>query len=212
MKLIDLSRTIHSGMPVFPGDPVVTLRPAGALPPWSVTALEFGTHTGTHIDAATHFVPGGTTIDRYPLERFVLPAYVVRVRAEGGEAIEWAMLAGALPDDLTDTAVLLNTGWDRFWGEEIALRHPYLSEAAAAGLVERGVGVVGTDALNVDSTAPATTHAHATLLGADVLIVENLTGLIVLEQGRSHQCAFMPLRLDGADGSPIRAYAFSSDE
>ena len=213
MTIIDLSRTIHTGMPVFPGDPAVAMRPAaGALPPWSVTDLQLGTHSGTHIDAATHFVPGGTSIDRYPLERFVLPSHVVRVDAGEGEVIPWPPIAGALPDDLTGIAVILHTGWDRFWGEESAVRHPYLTEEAAAGLVARGVGLVGTDALNVDATEPATTHAHATLLGADVLIVENLTGLSALAPGRPYLCAFVPLKLDRADGSPIRAYAFSGDD
>lgn len=211
MAMIDLSHAVRTDMPVFPGDPAVRLRPADALAPWRVTELTLGTHSGTHIDAAAHYVPGGTTIDLYPLERFVLPAYVVRVDAGGGSAIEWPSLAGLLPDDLTGSAVLLHTGWDRHWGDACAVSHPFLGEAAAAGLVERGVGLVGTDALNIDATEPATTHAHATLLGADVLIVENLTGLAALAPGRPHTCAFVPLKLAGADGSPIRAYAFSDD-
>lgn len=209
--IIDLSHTVRTGMPVFPGDPAVGLRPVEALEPWRVTSLELGTHSGTHIDAATHLVPGGTPIDRYPLERFVLRAYVVRTDAGEGAALEWPQLAGVLPVDLTGHAVLLNTGWDRFWGTATALRHPYLSEAAAAGLAGRGAGLVGTDALNVDATECGTTHAHAVLLGADVLIVENLTGLDALIPGRPYVCAFVPLKLDGADGSPIRAYAFSGD-
>lgn len=211
MAIVDLSQAIRSGMPVFPGDPEVTLRPAGALPPWSVTRLQLGTHSGTHIDAATHFVPGGSTIDLYSLERFVLPAYVAHLEAGAAAAIEWSELVAALPDDLTGVAVLLHTGWDRFWGEDSAVCHPYLSDEAAGELVDRGVGLVGTDALNVDATDSPTTHAHAALLGADVLIVENLTGLAALEAGRPHRCAFVPLKLDGADGSPIRAYAFTDD-
>jgi len=208
-QLIDLSHPLRTGMPVFPQDPEVVFEPAGALAPWQVTRLGFGTHSGTHIDAATHFVPGGTTIDAYPLERFVLPSFVVRVDAGEGAVIEWSKLSCALPADLSGHAVLLHTGWDRFWGEPAAVRHPFLSAAAAGGLVERGAGLVGTDALNVDATEGGTTHAHATLLGADVLIVENLTGLEALEPGRPYTCAFVPLRIEGADGSPIRAFAFA---
>lgn len=213
MPLIDLSHVVETGMPVFPGDPTVRLRPAGALAPWAVTEIELGTHSGTHIDAAQHYVPGGATIDQYPLERFVLTAYVAPVEAGEGVALDWPTLSGRLPDrDLAGCAVLLRTGWDASWGEERAVRHPYLSEEAALGLVERGVALVGTDALNVDATEPATTHAHATLLGADVLIVENLTGLSALSPGRPYTCAFVPLRLAGADGSPIRAYAFVEED
>jgi arylformamidase len=207
--VIDLSRTLRTGMPVFPEDPEVVLEPAGALEPWRVTRLSLGTHSGTHIDAASHFVPGGTTIDRYPLERFVLPAWVVPAVAGENQAVEWPSLAAGLPDSLEGAAVLLHTGWDHHWGTPRALRHPFLSAAAAAGLVERGAGLVGTDALNVDATEGGTTHAHAALLGADILIVENLTGLDALESGRSYVCAFVPLRIEGADGSPIRAFAFA---
>jgi len=205
--LLDLSQRLETGMPVFPGDPPVELAPAGAEPPWQVTRLHLGTHSGTHIDAASHYVPGGRTIDQYPLERFVLEAYVVHLEAGAGGAISWEDIVAQLPGDLDGCAVLLHTGWDRFWGAEQAEEHPYLSEGAASRLAVCGATLVGTDALNVDATAGGTTHAHAALLGADVLIVENLTGLAALEARRSYRCAFVPLKLAAGDGSPIRAYA-----
>jgi arylformamidase len=209
--IIDLTQVVRPGMPVFPEDPEVAFEPAAAMPPWRVTKLALGTHSGTHIDAAAHYVPGGATIDEYPLERFVLPAHVVSAGAGAGEAVPWAAFAAALPDDLTGQAVLLHTGWDRHWGREAAFDHPYLAEDAARGLVERGAALVGTDAFNVDSTSQGTTHAHEILLGAGVLLVENLTRLEVLEPGRHYTCAFAPLKLEGADGSPIRAFAIPGD-
>jgi kynurenine formamidase len=209
--LIDLSHSLRTGMPVFPQDPEVVLEPAGSLEPWRVTRLGLGTHSGTHVDAASHYVPAGTTIDRYPLERFVLPAYAAPVRVTSGEAIGWSALQAVLPRDLAGCAVLVHTGWDRYWGEDAAVDHPYLGDDAAAALVAAGVTLVGTDALNVDATELGTTHAHSALLGADVLIVENLTGLAALQPGRPYLCAFVPLRLEGADGSPIRAYAITGD-
>ncbi len=123
----------------------------------------------------------------------MLPAWVVPAVAGEGQAIEWSSLAAALPGALEGAAVLLHTGWDRHWGTPRALRHPFLSVAAAAGLVELGAGLVGTDALNVDATEGGTTHAHAALLGADVLIVENLTGL-----RRARVRSLLPLRLRAA--------------
>jgi kynurenine formamidase len=207
--LIDLSHAIESGMPVFPGDPEVLLSPAGAQAPWNVTALALGSHTGTHIDAASHYVDGGRTIDGYPLDRFIVDACVARVDAAAGEAITWPALAAVVPADIAGKAVLLATGWDRYWGADEATRHPYLSKAACRELVTRGVGLVGTDALNVDGTAAGTTDAHEVLLSADVLIVENLTNLAALAQGRFYRCAFAPLAIAGGDGSPIRAFAWA---
>lgn len=207
--LVDLSRVIESGMPAYPGDPVAELTPAAAQEPWRVTRLALGSHSGTHVDAAAHFIPGGRTIDDYELERFVLDAVVVPVAAGRDAAIGWAALRPALPGDVRGKAVLLHTGWDRHWRDEEREHHPYLSRDACERLVAAGVSLVGTDALNVDATAGATIDAHEVLLGADVLIVENLINLAALTPGRPCRCAFVPLRIDGGDGSPIRAYAWA---
>ena len=208
MRLLDLSQPLHSGMPVFPGDPEVRLEGAGATPPWRVTGLELGTHSGTHIDAASHYVERGATIDSYPLERFVLECSVIHLQASAGRALAWDDLAAGLPAEPAGRGVLLHTGWDVHWGGPKAERHPFLSEEAARRLAAAGVGLVGTDALNVDATAEPTTAVHDALLGADVLVVENLTNLDELEGGTLYTCAFVPLRLVGCDGSPIRAYAW----
>lgn len=206
-RLLDLSRRLETGMPVFPGDPPVELAPADAQLPWQVTRLHLGTHSGTHIDAASHYVPGGRTIDHYPLERFVLDAYVAHLDAGAEAAVSWEDIAAQLPGDVAGCAVLLHTGWDRYWGAKQAEEHPYLSEGAADRLAACGATLVGTDALNVDATAGGTIHAHAALLAADILVVENLAGLGALAAGRPYRCAFVPLNVAGGDGSPIRAYA-----
>jgi arylformamidase len=196
-------------MPVFPGDPAVAMAPAASEPPWAVTNLRLGSHSGTHMDAASHLVSDGRTIDAYPLERFVLDGFVVHLDAAPSVGLEWDDLVGQLPAELRGAAVLLHTGWDRKWGRREMRQHPYLTGAAACSLVRAGVTLVGTDALNVDPTDEPSSEAHAALLGADVLIVENLTRLEELAAGRAHRCAFVPLRLAGADGSPVRAFAWS---
>ncbi len=208
--LIDLSHTIREGMPAYPGDQPAEVRRVEAEEPWRILRLGLGTHTGTHIDAARHYVPGGRSIDQYPLERFLLDAWVVHLEADAGEAVEWAALESRLPaTGLAGAAVLLHTGWDRHWGEPEAERHPCLSADAARRLAATGVGLVGTDAYSLDSTILGTTYAHEALLGADVLIVENLTHLERLEGAGPYRCAFVPLRIEGGDGSPIRAFAFA---
>ncbi len=200
----DLSHPLENDMTFYPGDPEPRLVPAEMTPPWRVTELHIGTHTGTHMDAASHFVPGGKTIDQYPLTRFLVSGVVVPVTQGDDERIG--------PEAFTDVAggaVVIRTGWDRFWKTERYLRHPFLSPEAARCLVEAGVTLVGIDALNVDSTTGSTTHAHEILLGSDVLIVENLTGLDQLEPKKAYQFSFLPLRLAGLDGSPVRAVAWA---
>jgi arylformamidase len=209
MPLVDLSRPLVTGLPVYPGDPPVAFSDALLEPPWKVTALRLGSHSGTHIDAAAHFVPGGSTIDAYALERFVLECAVIHVQASAEQAITWHDIAAALPAKPAGRGLLLHTGWDAHFGREQAMRHPFLTDDAAQRLVAAGIGLVGTDAFNIDaSQGDSATSVHAILLGADVLIVENLTNLAALSGGVLYQCAFVPLKLAGCDGSPIRAYAW----
>lgn len=206
---IDLSQPLENGMTYFPGDPEPRLVPAETTPPWRVTQLNIVTHIGTHIDAASHFVPRGRTISDYPLERFILPGIVVPLTERNDdEAIGPDALADFLAVLPTGGALLLHLGWDCYWKTERYLRHPYLSPRAAQLLVDRDVSLVGIDALNVDSTVQENNHAHAVLLGNDVLIVENLARLDQLAPGVVYQCSFLPLALSGLDGSPVRAVAW----
>ena len=210
-EYLDLSHQIENGMTYFPGDPEPYIAPANTTPPWRVTQLHIGTHVGTHIDAASHFIPHGKTISQYQLERFLLPGIVVPVPGRnddepiGANAFERYLTA--LP---AHGALLIHTGWDDHWKTERYLRHPYLTRETTQLLVDSGVSIVGIDALNVDSTAQGTDHAHAALLGNDVLIVENLTRLHQLLPGVVYQFSFLPLALSGLDGSPIRAIAWRS--
>jgi arylformamidase len=105
-------------------------------------------------------------------------------------------------------AILIHTGWDKFWNSDRYLRHPCLSAAAALRLVKTHASLIGIDALNVDSTVRSTSHIHRTLLEKDILIVENLTHLNGLQPGRVYQFSFLPIYLAGLDGSPIRAVAW----
>ncbi len=206
---IDLSHPLENGMTYFPGDPEPRILPADVTPPWRVTQLSIGTHLGTHIDAASHFIPHGKTISDYPPERFLLPGIVVPLLGRNDdEPIGPDVFVDYLAALPIGGALLIHLGWDRYWKTERYLRHPYLVREAAQLLVEKGVSVVGIDALNVDSTAQETDHAHAVLLGNDVLIVENLTRLHQLLPGVVYQFSLLPLALSGLDGSPIRAIAW----
>jgi kynurenine formamidase len=210
--IIDLSHTIDSGMPIYLGDPEVRLAASAQDDPWRVLSLALGSHSGTHIDAARHYLREGRTIDDYPIGRFVVPGVVARVGGVADQEIGGAALTDALALAPPGGAVLLETDWDRHWGDQAMLRHPFLGVEACERLVAAGVTLVATDAFSVDSSTQGTTHAHEILLGHDVLIVENLTNLAVLDAGQVLRCAFVPLKLAAGDGSPIRAYAWTSDD
>ncbi|MGC8873030.1 MAG: cyclase family protein [Chloroflexia bacterium] len=209
MEIVDLTQTIENGMPFFPGDPEPFLsRAQGVVAPWRVLELRLGSHTGTHIDAPAHYFPDGRCLDRYSPERFILPGVVVTLEVTEEVSVGPRALESALRDVPKGGALILYTGWDRFWGRPEYSAHPYLSREACEAIVAAGVSLVAVDALNVDSTRLGTCHAHEVLLGNDVLIVENLRGLGQLDLAQRYTFAFVPLRIAGADGAPIRALAW----
>lgn len=202
---------IATGMPVYPGDPAVELRPALTVPAdgCNVLGVRLGSHTGTHVDAPYHVDDRLPRLDELPLDRFVGPAVVVDARDAaprdplGPERFAAVARSGAI--------VLVATGWSAHWGTETYLAHPYLSAAAARLLAEAGVGTVGIDAFSVDPTPAEEFAAHQALCRAGVVIAENLANLSVLldaqAAGQAVEVSLLPLRLTGADGSPVRAVA-----
>jgi kynurenine formamidase len=212
MDVYDLSHLIETGMPFFPGDPEPRVIPGRGAPPWQVSALELGTHTGTHIDAPSHRFPEGRAIADFPPAHFVRPGLVIPVAGLAeDEPVQPERLEPFLSRVRAGDTVVFATGWARYWGQPRYFRHPYLSETVAGLLVEAGVAIVGIDALNVDSTVQGTSGVHERLLGAEVLIVENLRGLDQLVPGRRYVFSFLPLPVRGGDGSPVRAVAWESD-
>jgi kynurenine formamidase len=208
-RMRDLSHPIRSRMQVYPGDPGVDLAPALELERdgAAVTALHLGSHTGTHVDAPAHTIPGGRTMDRVALEELVGEALVIRVAGLDDRATIGVDELGELPVRVP-AIVVIDTGWAAHFGSERALRHPALGVEAARLLVERGMRVLGVDTLSPDPTdAAGTTEfpVHEVVLGSDGLIVENLTGLDGLPP--RVRIGVFPLRLAG-DGAPARAVAF----
>lgn len=205
----DLSHPIETGMQTYPDDPPVDVSDHATVDAdgYRVSALGMGSHAGTHVDAPSHTEPQGRTLGDFPVGTFRFEARVVDLR---DLAARDPIPPDAVPDDVADLLVL-RTGWDEHWGTDRYRDHPFLTRAAAERCVDRGYHV-GTDALNVDPTPsvhagddePDGFGAHHALLGADRLIVENLTGLDpVPERFTLHA---YPLPLD-ADGAPVRAVA-----
>jgi kynurenine formamidase len=224
-NFIDLSHLLDSQTQIYPSDPTfsMSLHATHAPDGYSVHQLSFGTHTGTHIDAPYHFLASGATIEALPLSTFVGEALVIDISGAGlqkREKITWAQLAEYAPQIANHRIVLINTGWSKAHYQSPAyLEHPYLAPDVATELLTLGVRLVGTDTLNPDET-PAVGEAegahgfgfHERFLGAGGIIAENLTNLEELSKaqrnGERWVVNLVPLRLVGADGSPVRAFAY----
>lgn len=212
--LIDLTHPLDVDTPVFPGDPplarevLLTHGRDGC----HLERITLGTHCGTHMDAPYHFFADGLRIDDLPVSRLVGPGVRLDVSGHGAQsAIHAADLIRGRPEVAPGDFVLLMTGWDKFWGRPRYLQHPYLAADGAQWLVERGVSLVGMDTPSPDrSEGGGGGHpVHRLLLGSGVLIVENLRGLARIPAESGHY-AFLPLKLKGADGAPVRAVWLSS--
>lgn len=223
MQLVDLSHTIETGMPAFrlkneDGSytsfaphirPFLTheqTRPKyEGKASFEITEITFQTSLGTYLDAPYHRFPERRDISALTLEDTVLPGIVIDARS-------CAPLEAAGPDllppeaDLRGKAVLINFGWDRYWGSEQYHTYPFLSRPALEHLIAAGVRLVGVDTINADDSRDLERPAHTWLLQRDILIVENLRNL---DQLHGHDFTFVaaPLKVKGAAAMPLRAFA-----
>ncbi|MGW6726938.1 cyclase family protein [Nocardia sp. NPDC055029] len=213
MTLIDLTLPIHTGMPVFPGDPEVLLEQAlrVATDGVNVLGVHLGSQTGTHVDAPAHLDDSLPTLDELPLERFTGPAQIVDARSVPARGVIGVEMFDI--DLAPGSVVLIATGWSSRWGTDDYLAHPCLSPAAAQLVVDAGIRTIGIDAPSIDPSEAESLDlpAHRILCGAHAVIAENLTNLDRLlaaqSAGESIEVSLFPLRLSGADGAPIRAVA-----
>jgi kynurenine formamidase len=199
-------------MTVFPG-----AAPPAALPIRTIQEhghnerrLALTTHTGTHLDAPAHLIEGADTLDKLDAGRFAGSAVVIDVRDTGPE-IGVEVLKARRADPAGCDYLLLRTGWDEKWKTDEYLKgFPALSAEAAAWLARRGFKGLGVDCISVDLIDSTELPVHRALLGAGMVIVENLKNLAELPAaGAVFVCAPLPIR--DADGSPVRAIALVED-
>ncbi len=215
-KIVDLSIPIRNGMPYYPGDPKPKITPKITVEQdgCQVMELQIGTHTGTHIDAPCHFLPGGSTVDQIPLEKCTGTALVIPLKGlEPYHAITPEDIEPYRPLLAKYQIVLFHTGWTAKFGTEEFFRHPYLTTELAELFAASPIKAIGVDMLNVDRTnqdgslynADAC-KVHDILLKKEIIIIENLTNLDQVDFEEPF-CIFYPLKIEGADGSPVRAAA-----
>ena len=190
-RLYDITRPVHAGMEVYPGDPEVALTRvqdvlSGAEA--SVSLLSLGTHTGTHVDPPRHLFPDGQGADELPLDALVGPAFVV----EAPGVIDRQFLSG-LGLEAAQRVLFKTSGSGQGW----------LDEGGALYLAGLGVRLVGIDTLSVDGPGAAGLPVHRALLRSGVVVLEGLD-LGGVPPG-TYELVCLPLRIMGGDGAPARA-------
>jgi len=210
VKLIDVSIPIRDARTVYRGNPPVRIRPAMTLQRNGVNLSELCllSHTGTHVDAPSHFIKGGKGIDRLGLDRFIGPAWVADLRRVKGGIGADELAKARIPRG--SRRVLLRTSNSRWWHPARPFRRDfvYLAADGADWLVDRGIELVGIDYLSIEGYGVPGAPTHTRLLGAGIPIVEGLD-LFNVSPGHWQMAAF-PLRIQDGDAGLTRAVLWTS--
>ncbi len=200
----DISVPIRDGMVTFEGDPRVHLDRAMSIADGAVcnvSRLDFGIHSGTHIDAPIHFIDGAAGIEAMALDAFVGPALVVDARAIDGPFDRAAIERLAIP--ARTERLLIRSRNSELWNlPAFSTAFAGVTGDGARALVDLGLCLVGIDYLSIAPFGdPVATHVA--LLGAGVAILEGLD-LRTIEPGE-YDLICLPVLIPGSDGAPTRA-------
>lgn len=201
MSWIDISHPLNKQIAVWPGDKPftyeasVTKEQSGSV---NIGEVTMSVHTGTHIDAPFHFDDEGRKVIDLDIDVYVGPARVIdvsRYEAIGAEELAAHDLDGAQRLLLKTSASTDPT----VFPDSI----PYLQADASSYLEKKGIRLVGLNVPSVDALDSKDLPAHHALFDHGVHILENVN-LDHVQPG-NYQLIALPLALEEADGSPVRA-------
>jgi len=200
---LDVSVPISNTMHGWPGNPptFITMHLGTAKGDvCNVSAINFNSHTGTHMDAPLHFLPGTKTMDDVPWDAVIGPARVVEIKDK--ESIKPAELKRLKPkrgERLIFKTANSAVSWKK---PEFDKGFVYISAEASEFLVDCGVQTVGVDYLSVGGFHKDGIETHHILLGAEVWIIEGLD-LSKVKRG-NYDLLCLPIKFGKGDGAPAR--------
>ena len=207
MPIYDVTVPLSNDLPTWPGDPGVEISDWRSLSNGdgaNVTALNFGAHTATHVDAPAHFIEGAPKVESLDLNVLIGEAEVVAV-PEDHRAISKEFVLSHCSRHAT--RILFKTRNSAFWNEpkpEFRTDFTYLDLEAAQALVQRSVKLIGLDYLSIEKFHSEKHETHLALLSHGVIILEglNLSGVTA----GKYELICLPLRLQSnkGDGAPAR--------
>lgn len=189
-------------MPQYPGQPAVNVQPLKTLEKDGVFESRFTihSHAGTHIDAPSHFVKNGATIEQIDLSKCIGPCKIIDVT--GADRLE------IMPSDFSSAKIeqgdrvlfrTKNSLGDRRDFENFVS----LSKETAEFLAERGVVLIGTDFFGAEKRRNPGHPVHMAILEAEIVLLEGLS-LKNVKEGEYELVCF-PILVPGADAAPARA-------
>lgn len=204
-RIYDISQTIRPGIPVWPGDKEFSLTRTWTIEPGcpvNVSEIALSTHTGSHADSRLHFDDKGVDCAATALDAYIGPAVLIDLSADvgAGALVEPRHLEETLPSKLDRVLIKLfkafpHEGWDPDF--------PAISPEAIHLLATRGCKLIGLDVPSLDPQESKTLDAHFAVDATGMAILEGLV-FDDVPPGDYELIAF-PLKIAGADGSPVRA-------
>lgn len=208
-SFIDLSHLLNEDISVYPGtakpsfEKLFTVEKDG----FAERKISMLTHSGTHMDAPSHLISGGKSVDLFPLDKFNGNAFCIDCTDIPTPEIELDFLKNYNSMIGKNEFIFFRTGWSAKWKSKSYFSDfPVLSTDSAKWLSEFNLKGVGVDAISVDPVNSKNLPNHHILLKQEILIIENLTNLNkVTNKNFVFNC--FPLNIEGADGMSIRAVA-----
>jgi arylformamidase len=210
--IYDISVPISNQLVSWPGDPAIQIERMLDIQkgdPATVSFLHMGSHTGTHVDAFSHFKANGDSLDQMSLSRYIGPALVVEIEDPKCITLGELQRNPSFLDLRKAKRVLFKTENSRqdWFTKPFDESFCHINPHAANFLIELGIELVGIDYLSVEGF-----HAHGLyeeefpthhrLLNAGVYIVEGLN-LKDIKPGW-YELICLPLKLENGDGAPAR--------
>lgn len=211
VRIFDITLPLSPDIPTWPGTPSLRLQWSKRLDAGDEcnnSHFECDSHSGTHVDAPSHFFEDGTTVEQLPLDILIGPVTVVYLP-------EYTVVTADVLENLalppSTERLLVRTRNSEIWaGGSSDFNKDYVAFTSdgARWLVSQGLGLVGVDYLSVGIFQDVV-HAHRILLGAGVVVLEGLN-LFGVEPG-NYQLICLPLKLVGAEGAPARALLIKNE-
>jgi kynurenine formamidase len=210
----DLTQIISKDIPVYSGDPQPNFEPSSTIDKdnYNVTRIIMGSHSSTHVDAQSHFMIDGNSIDKEPLRKFVGETIVIDLsrRCNIGQGITCSDLEAYSKVIRDNDILLLYTGTSEYWMKDQNIKYDftYLEPSAAQWIVDHNVKCLGIDTFSVEKYGSKEGLSHKILLSSSVGIIENLNSNLKNLSDKRVFLVCLPLLLEGVDGSPARIIAF----
>jgi len=232
VNLVDLSHAYDDSTLFWPTSPIAFEHNELAYGPsgngYFYSAYTFATpeHGGTHLDAPIHFAEDAPTVGDLDINELYAPVVVIDVIAHANTDRNYRVL----PADIeafeaqhgmiaAGTAVLIRTGWSRFWPELNAylgddtpgnadnLSFPGIAAETAELLAQRQVALIGIDTASIDYGATTAFPVHVVLASNEIPALENLTNLSAVPETGAWILA-APMKIGEGSGAPARVVAF----